>query len=83
MQRRIELVMLSNVEHPPGRYVISDADTGRVLLGPFHSIADGALMAQAIANQRRTGVLHRTVDGGGREVVRSQIFLPQEQRARR
>lgn len=76
MRKTVQLVVLSHLAHVPGRYVVADAETGEVLLGPFHSVPDAARLSQALADQQRTTVIHKTLDWSGREVGRSRIFFP-------
>jgi hypothetical protein len=61
-----------------GVYTISEAATLKVLLGPFHSHPDAALLAQRIADRSNRPVLYRPVHPDGRACDDELVFKPRE-----
>jgi|RhiMetdeSRZDD1v2_1073273.scaffolds.fasta_scaffold3698872_2 hypothetical protein len=61
-----------------GVYTISEAATLKVLLGPFHSHPDAALLAQRIADRSNRQVLYRPVHPDGRPCDDGRVFKPGE-----
>jgi len=61
-----------------GVYTVSEAATDQLLLGPFHSHPDAALLAQRIADRSKRQVLYRPVDRDGR-LTEGRVFEPARQ----
>ena len=61
-----------------GVYTVSEAATDQLLLGPFHSHPDAALLAQRIADRSKRRVLYRPVDRDGR-LTEGRVFEPARQ----
>jgi hypothetical protein len=59
-----------------GVYTISEAATHQLILGPFHSHPDAALLAQRIADRSNRQVLYRQVHRDGRPSDDGRLFKP-------